>query len=78
MPAANWAFLQAEVPLAEGGVLGERSCFWLEALGNSGLGPGGPNFGLMAVPAATIVAAKGPCSTGHAGLAAQDQWEGGG
>ena len=78
MPAANRAFLWAEVPLAEGGVLGERLCFWPEALGNAGPGPGGLNSRLMAVPAATRVAAEGPCGTGRAGLATQDQWEGGG
>ena len=78
MPAANQAFLQAEAPLAEGRVLGERSCFWPEALGNMGPGPGGPNSRFMAVLATTIVAAEGPCSTGAVGLATQDQWEGGG
>ena len=69
MPVANQAFLQAEAPLAEGGVLGERSCFRPEALGNVGPGPGGPNSRFKAVPATIIVAAKGPCSTGHMGLA---------
>ena len=75
---ANQAFLQAKVPLAEGGVLGERSCFWPEAPGNAGPGPRGPNSGLMAVLAATRVAAEGPRSTGAAGLATRDRWEGGG
>ena len=60
MPAANQAFLWAEAPLAEGGVLGERSCFWPEALGNTGPGPGGPASGFRVYTAATIVAAEGP------------------
>ena len=69
MPAANQAFLWAEAPLAEGGVLGERLCFWLEAPGNAGPGPGGPNSGLMAVLAATIVTVEGPRGTEAMGLA---------
>ena len=60
MPAANQAFLWAEAPLAEGGDLGERSCFWSEAPGNAGLGPGGPAAGFRACTAATIVTAEGP------------------
>ena len=61
-PAANRAFLRAEAPLAEGGVLGERSCFWPEAPGNAGPGPGGPASGFKVRTAATIVAAEGPGS----------------
>ena len=38
---ANRAFLWADAPLAEGGVWGERVCFWPEALGAAGPGPGG-------------------------------------
>ena len=61
-PAANWAFLRAKAPLAEGGVLGERSCFWPEAPGNVGPGPGGPASGFRVRTATTIVATKGPGS----------------
>ena len=67
MPAANQTFLWAKVPLAEGRVLGERSCFWPEAPDNTGLGPGGPNSGLMAVLATTRVVVEGPHSIGHVG-----------
>ena len=62
MPAANRAFLQAEVPLAEGGVLGERLCFWQEAPGNAGPGPRGPASRFKARTAATRVVAEGPGS----------------
>ena len=60
MPAANQAFLWAEAPLAEGGVLGERSCFWPEAPDNAGPGPGGLGAGFNVCTAATIVVAMGP------------------
>ena len=60
MPAANRAFLRAEAPLAEGRVLGERSCFWPEAPGNAGPGPGGLAARFRVCTAATIVAAEGP------------------
>ena len=62
MPAANQAFSQAEAPLAEGGVLGERSCFWPKALGNAGPGPGGPAAGFRVCTAVTTAAAEGPGS----------------
>ena len=41
MAAANWPFLWAEAPLAEGGVWGEMACFWLKAPGITGPGSEG-------------------------------------
>ena len=77
-PAANRAFLRAEAPLAEGGVLGERLCFWPEAPGNAGPGPGGLASGFRVCTAATIVMAEGPGGLVRDWAGTQDRWEGGG
>ena len=77
-PAANRAFLRAKAPLAEGGVLGERSCFWPEAPGNAGPGPGGPASRFRVRTAATRVAAEGPGGLERDLAGTRDRWEGGG